>query len=336
MNNSLEARLHGAERGMKKISTMGEILVEMIATEIGQSFRQPGTFFGPYPSGAPAIFIDQVAKLGYPCSIIGRVGLDDFGYLNINRLRGDGVDVKGVTLSEDAVTGSAFVTYRDPDNRRFIFNIKNSASAQLSPDNVDPDDLEDCGHFHVMGSSLFTPKIVEAMMKAVHLVRANGGTISFDPNIRKEMLGIPGMLDALKYVLEFTDILLPSGEELTMLVKSRDEESAVEGLLDQGISEIVVKRGAGGATYFDRQGRFHMPALEVDECDPTGAGDCFGATFITCRKMGMDSKTSLTYAIASGANAVTKKGPMEGTATFQELDLLIERKTGNKGQTVGA
>jgi len=43
------------------ILTMGEILVEIMAVERGQSFRRPGTLIGPYASGAPAIFIDQVA-----------------------------------------------------------------------------------------------------------------------------------------------------------------------------------------------------------------------------------------------------------------------------------
>ena len=56
---------------MSKIMTMGEILVEIMATQIGQSFRQAGTLVGPYPSGAPAIYLDQVAKLGFPCGIIG-------------------------------------------------------------------------------------------------------------------------------------------------------------------------------------------------------------------------------------------------------------------------
>jgi len=42
--------------------TIGEILVEIMATERGQSFRAPGTLVGPFPSGAPAIFIDRALK----------------------------------------------------------------------------------------------------------------------------------------------------------------------------------------------------------------------------------------------------------------------------------
>ena len=47
---------------MAQIVTIGEILVEIMATRIGQTFLEPGLFAGPYPSGAPAIFADQAAK----------------------------------------------------------------------------------------------------------------------------------------------------------------------------------------------------------------------------------------------------------------------------------
>ena len=147
------------------ILTMGEILVEIMATERGQSFRHPGTLIGPYASGAPAIFIDQVAHIGNRCAMIGCVGNDDFGVLNVERLRSDGVDVSGISVIKSATTGSAFVTYREDGERDFIFNIANSASGQLSVGNIRDDLLKDCQHFHVMGSSLFSFRIIEAMKK---------------------------------------------------------------------------------------------------------------------------------------------------------------------------
>lgn len=308
---------------MSKIMTMGEILVEIMATRVGQSFRQPGTLVGPYPSGAPAIFIDQVAKLGFPCGMIGCVGNDDFGWVNIDRLKLDGADTDAIQMLNTAVTGSAFVTYKESGDRDFVFNIVNSASGQLSADMVTEEVLRDCTHFHVMGSSLFSTPITDAMNKAIAIVKSNGGTISFDPNIRKEMLKIPEMRNALGRILESTDVFLPSGDEVTLLVGAASEEEAVAELLRRGIKEIVVKHGETGATFYDSTQSFAVKAIPVKEVDPTGAGDCFGATYVTCRKMGKAPAEAMNYAVASGAKAVLKKGPMEGTSTFAELDELL-------------
>ena len=308
---------------MGRIVTMGEILVEIMAAEVGQSFRAPGRLVGPFPSGAPAIFIDQVARLGHPAGIIGCVGDDDFGWLNIERLRRDGVDTSAIAVLKEAVTGSAFVTYDETGERHFIFNITNSASAHLSLSHVSASLLEDCTHLHVMGSSLFESGIREAMTKAIDIVTGQGGRVSFDPNIREELLGLPGMREALASILGHTDIFLPSGPELTLLVDSNTEEEAIEELLALGVREIVVKRGREGCAFYDATRRLDVPAVAVEEVDPTGAGDCFAATYVTCRHHGRPVEASLRYACASGARAVTKKGPMEGTGGFGDLDVLL-------------
>jgi len=44
---------------MKAIVTIGEILVEIMATERGDGFLEPVKLIGPFPSGAPAIFVDR-------------------------------------------------------------------------------------------------------------------------------------------------------------------------------------------------------------------------------------------------------------------------------------
>ena len=66
-----------------KVLTIGEILVEIMAVSAGHGFREALDLVGPFPSGAPAIFIDHLARQGVRCAIIGCVGNDDFGRLNI-------------------------------------------------------------------------------------------------------------------------------------------------------------------------------------------------------------------------------------------------------------
>ena len=317
---------------MGKVIAIGEILVEIMATRRGQTFREPGVLKGPYASGAPAIFVDQIAKLGLPVGIIGCVGDDDFGLMNIERLRRDGVDTTAIHVIKQATTGSAFVTYREDGERDFVFNIVNSAASHLSAAHVDTHVLGECRHLHVMGSSLFSFRIIDATKKAIEIVKAQGGTISFDPNIRKEMLRIAEMRDALRYVLEFTDVFLPSGHEVTLLAEASDEAGAIKELNALGVKEIVIKRGAQGASYFADGERIDVDALSVEEVDPTGAGDCFGATFIACRLLGQPPGRALLHANAAGALAVSQIGPMEGTTDFATLAATLARHTSEQAE----
>ena len=63
---------------MTDIVTFGEVLAEFMALETNQSLGAPGHFAGPFPGGAPAIFIDQAAKLGSPAAMVSCVGDDAF------------------------------------------------------------------------------------------------------------------------------------------------------------------------------------------------------------------------------------------------------------------
>jgi sugar/nucleoside kinase (ribokinase family) len=314
----------------KSIVTLGEILVEIMAEERGNGFREPLHLRGPFPSGAPAIFIDQVAKLGQKAGLISCVGDDDFGWLNIERLKQDGVDTSAIQVHPDHVTGSAFVRYRVDGERDFVFNIKNSACGQTRITTEGEALLDGCGHFHIMGTSLFSFRLIDEAKKALERVKSAGGTVSFDPNVRKEMLNIPEMRAALEMMLQYCDIFMPSGPELMLLTEAKSEQDAIKEILDLGVTAIVVKRGAGGASYHDRNDTIRVPAFSVEEVDPTGAGDCFGATFVTCRFQGRPPEESLRYANASGARAVGVRGPMEGASSFAELDAFMAAQQGDR------
>src|SRR3954447_26789970 len=64
---------------MADVVAIGEILVEIMATRTGQTFREPGLLTGPYPSGAPAIFADQSTRAGPSAASPG--GVDGEGRL---------------------------------------------------------------------------------------------------------------------------------------------------------------------------------------------------------------------------------------------------------------
>jgi sugar/nucleoside kinase (ribokinase family) len=305
-----------------RVITIGEILVEIMAVQPGYGFLEPIELVGPFPSGAPAIFIDQVAKQGIPCAIAGAVGDDDFGRLILARLRGDGVDISAVGVEEGAVTGSAFVRYRPDGDRDFIFNVRHSAAGGLRRTSAADAMINGADHLHVMGSSLSSADAAELLTFAARSIKARGGTVSFDPNVRREMLD-SAALSAFREILRVTDLFMPSGREILLFSKEADEVDAARGLLQTGIRSVVLKRGREGSQYFDLFQEIQVPAFQVEEVDPTGAGDSFGATFVAAWLAGREPRDSLVRSNAAGALAVCRRGPMEGTSTPTEIDAFL-------------
>nr|WP_283249457.1 sugar kinase [Bacillus sp. FJAT-49736] len=298
---------------------MGEILVEVMAKSVGQSFEETGELVGPFPSGAPAIFINQASKIGSSAGIISTIGNDAFGQMNYKKLKKDGVDVSYIKTTDLLTTGVAFVTYHDNGDRDFIFHLQNSASSLLTAEDIKEEYFRNCKYFHVMGSSLFNQNIRSAVKKAIAICKQTGTKISFDPNIRKELLKDEEIKDCLFFVFENCDIFLPSGEEFSIFTGESDEKKAIAALFEKGIQYIVIKKGSKGCAAYSKESSFILDPLKVVEVDPTGAGDCFGGTLISCLNQGFSFRKSVMYASTAGALAVTKKGPMEGNTTLAQV-----------------
>jgi sugar/nucleoside kinase (ribokinase family) len=304
---------------MYDIITVGEILVEILAKEVGQKLSEPGVLLGPYPSGAPAICIDQAGKMGVRTAIIAKVGKDDFGLLNLQRLQNDGVDTSGVVETSDNSTGVAFNTYFSDGSRKFLFHFSHAACGQLSIADIDEEAIKRSRYLHIMGCSITgSQSLGEAVMHAVKIAVANGVKISFDPNIRPELLQ-GKIMDYYREIIEVADVLLTGKSEMKILFGDNIEE-AMGGLLAKKDRLIVIKDGSRGTTLYSRAEAFSVGTYPATELDPTGAGDCFDATFLAMVCMGAKLRTAVHYANAAGAFAVSKVGPMEGNTTKAQLD----------------
>ena len=189
---------------------MGELLVEIMRPEVDLPLNRTGSFLGPYPSGAPGIFIDTAARLGYPAGIISAVGDDDFGRMIVDRLSSHGVDCRYVQTIKEHFTACAFVMYENSGSRNFIFHLKNTPAVMAGA--LVPDDDISTGFFHIMGCSLtadrhFASEIIKSMYSFVE----RGAKISFDPNIRKEMLSGSDLDELIRPVMENCSVFMPGG-----------------------------------------------------------------------------------------------------------------------------
>jgi sugar/nucleoside kinase (ribokinase family) len=309
------------------VGSMGELFVEFVATARNGRHRVPGQYIGPFASGAPGIFINQAARSGGNCIFVGAVGDDAFGSVVLDRLQKDGVDMRLIKRVSGVPTGTAFVSYNDDGGRDCIYNIALSAASRFEADQATIAALAgfDLDVFHVSGSALADPGIAAKIMRVCDALHAWGVKISFDPNVRREFLGSLEYNKAIHDLMARCSIFLPSEEDAGLLFPGEGLESFAPKLLTQAAECVVLKKGAQGAEAMTRDGRHvSLKAHSVETVDPTGAGDCFCATFVTLMAGGKhDLRASMEHANAAGALAITKTGPMEGASTLAEIETFL-------------
>ncbi|MEM3648642.1 MAG: sugar kinase [Thermoproteota archaeon] len=307
------------------ILAIGEVLVEFVRKGRDMPHYETGEYAGPFPSGAPAIFIDTASKLGLKSAIIGAVGNDDFGSLLKKRLATDNVDITHVFTREEYTTGIAFVTYFSDGSRRFVFHLKHSAAARIKPGDVDEDFVKTFKVLHVMGSTLsMGEEIRESCYRAVEIANRAGIIITYDPNLRAELID-PRMISKIsKKVLEAAEIVMPSKAELFDLTGKRNLEEASREIFKYGVKLLIVKIGEKGSIGISSQEAVFEPAYIVPEVDPTGAGDAFDAAAVYgyLKKQGL--RGILEFANAAGALKVTRMGPMGVPEGVSEIEHLMK------------
>ena len=311
-------------KNIPKIITIGEMLVEIMRRDVDAPLGEPADFVGPFPSGAPAIFIDAAARLGISTGMIGSVGRDEFGECILERLRKDGVDTSMVKETGELSTGVAFVAYSSDGSRKFIFHMNNSAAGAVDAGDISKEYVESASVIHISGSSLaMGERMREACYKVVKMGKEAGVSISFDPNMRRE-LGADRIKKIFAPVLESCDLLTPSANELMEISGIGDEEKAAKEMIRRGIKVVAVKDGKMGCRVYTRDRKVEARAFDVEEVDPTGAGDAFSAGVVVGWLEGMGLEELAVFANAVGAKAVTAKGPMEGLAWRKEIDKMIK------------
>jgi len=305
------------------IIAVGELLVEFVSHHKGCELLSLAEYSGPYPSGAPAICIDQAARVGADTKIFGAVGADNFGIALIDRLQSNGVDILGINRLENKSTGVAFVSYYEDGSRTFIFHLNNTAADAIEQSEITLP--KGPVIMHVSGSSLGNPLLRSAIERTAAGVIQQGGKISCDPNARPELMSNIEVNEALTSLVEKSSYLFPSDSDLEFLYPDCSQEQAVAKLLDSGVSTVALTRGEQGSTVFTKDNDpLQLSGHAVEEVDPTGAGDCYCGTFLAMIAKGESIEASGRYANAAGALAVTKRGPMEGNSSLQTIEAFIK------------
>lgn len=278
-------------------------------------------------AGAESNVAIALARLGHDVQWAGRIGDDAGGELIRRTLRAESVGQNHVITDPRRQTGILIFEQRLPDLTRVGYFRQNSAASMISIDDLSPALSEGPRILHVTGiTSALSLSAEETVLKAASAAQAAGATVVFDVNYRAKLWNRDLAGKTLRRLLPFVDVVIGSGDELSLLTDEHsaggDASVAAKALISNGVNEVVVKLGAEGARLHDGSGTVYSPAREVTAVDSVGAGDAFTAGYISGMLTSRTAEERLFLANTLGAFAVASKGDWEGLPTLSELSML--------------
>jgi 2-dehydro-3-deoxygluconokinase len=272
-------------------------------------------------AGAESNVAIGLARLGHRARWIGRLGDDELGALVLRTLRAEGVDVAMAVVAPGELTGMLLFDRAPGGVTRVHYRRSGCAGTRLTPADVVPAVAQGARIIHVTG---ITPALGDepaaTVRYAVETGRAADATICLDVNHRPKLWGREQAGAALRPLAAAAHVLIASEDELSLVTDGSNEASRAQALLDLGVREVVVKRGAQGASAYTNSGRCDEPARPVTVVDTVGAGDAFTAGYLSATLDGLPVADRLRRGVMLGAAAVAAHGDWEGLPTKAELD----------------
>ncbi|MBR0932226.1 adenosine kinase [Bradyrhizobium jicamae] len=258
---------HGMTKG--SMSLIDEARAGAIYRDMGVATEMSG--------GSAANTIVGVGSLGARAAYVGKVKDDQIGRLYVHDIRAVGVAFDTKPATAGPATGCSYILVT-PDGERTM-NTYLGAAQDLTPDDIDPAQIEAAGIIYLEGY-LWDPKNAkDAFVKAATV--AHGAC-------RQVALTLSDSFCVDRYRDEFldlmrkgtVDVVFSNESELHSLYQTSDFDTALKQF-GKDTKLGVVTRSEKGCVVVSKDGVTSAPAFPIDRLvDTTGAGDLFAAGFL--------------------------------------------------------
>lgn len=299
---------------MGKILVVGSLNVDMVMNvdhmpAEGETILCDGMTLVPGGKGANQAC--AAGRLGTDVAMLGAIGDDDYGALQLKSLSEAGVEVGGLLKKEGQNTGTAFITVNKSGNNSIV--VVPGANSAFRPEDIEANRelIEQC---EIMILQLEIP--LDTVCYAAKLAKSLGKTVILDP------APVPEHFPEELY--EYVDIVKPNETELGMLTGIAEAQKhlteAAQVLKARGAKNVLVTLGGDGVYINPESGEeIRIPACKVKAVDTTAAGDSFTAALAAMLLNGESLEAAAEFANRVSAIVVTRKGAQSSIPTIDEV-----------------
>ncbi|MEO0542726.1 MAG: 5-dehydro-2-deoxygluconokinase [Pseudomonadota bacterium] len=323
--------------------TIGRSSVDLYGDQIGGRLEDMGSF-AKYIGGSPTNIAAGSSRLGLKTGVLTRVGDEHMGRFIREQLVAEGVNVDGVITDKDRLTALVILGIRDEESFPLIFYRENCADMALSEADIDEAFIASARCVCPTGTHLSNPKTETAVLKALELARKHNCRTALDIDYRPNLWGLSGHGDGenrfiasdivtakLQATLHYFDLIVGTEEEFHIAGGSTNTIEALRSVRAVSNATLVCKRGPMGAVAFEGdipdtldEGR-SGPGFPIEVFNVLGAGDGFMSGLMRGWLTDQTWETTLTYANACGAFAVSRHGCTPAYPSWEELQFFLKR-----------
>ncbi len=264
--------------------------------------------------GAPVYSGSTFSKLGLKAGICSCVGEDQYERA-IGFCKSLGIDYRGLHVCGRKTL--RFQNVYDEEGNRFqrCYNVLR----KLSPKDI-PEDYLGCGAYYI------SPIMNEITLNFLKSIRFEGNIIMLDPQGIMRSVGEDGKVSVVfekEHLLKFfekVDIVKIGYDEVKAI--GLNEKELIKLVMDTGAKIGIITRGKDPVIVSYEKGVFEVETIDVNVEDPTGAGDVFGAAFLTEYMRSKNVKRAIKFANIAAGLKIRYRGP-EGFPTQEDIEKLL-------------
>ncbi len=220
-----------------------------------------------------------------------------------------GLDTEGIIVAGEYTT--TFENTYDEKGKRT--QICKHMTPPIAPDDI-PGEYSDAKGFY------FSPIVNEVTPELVKSVKKSSNVVMLDPQGILREIGKDGRVTVrpreLGGYLKYVDIVKIGMDELGIL--GDNVEDSMKKLRAAGPKIVIATKGGEPLIVLSEEGTLKLTPLKVDAKDTTGAGDVFGAAFLSKYLISRNVSETAKFATAAAGLKVRYRGPI-GFPSEQEI-----------------